>query len=234
MNTALLAAAGKGSRYFGYPHETGKSHIRVFGYPLFTYLLPELRKAGIERIVINVNRGHESDFKSFERFFDVSFHVEPVRDTTSFLPYILEDRLPSQYFFVYGHQPILASHLERQASITDGSSMSVSLYDWYEESKQLPVVLDSSNRIRFVDPTIEQRVAFIAVPWILLGPEFAKLARDDDFRHWPGYYMKEAQSRGIPITGVQAEMPVEFDFPWQLPSVEEFLARQLAHSQHSH
>ena len=56
MKTGLLAAAGKGTRYFGYPSDTGKSHIRVFGHALFTYLLPELTQSGIERLVINVNK----------------------------------------------------------------------------------------------------------------------------------------------------------------------------------
>ena len=107
--------------------------------------------------------------------------------------------------------------------------MSVSLYDWYEESKQLQVVLGDNNQIRFVDPTIEERIAFIAVPWIILGPEFSRLARDDNFKHWPGYYVKQAQSQGIPITGVKAEMPVEFDFHWQLPQVEEFIAKHFMH-----
>ena len=227
MDTALLAAAGQGTRYFGYPSLVGKSHITVNGKPLFEYLVEPLRHAGIEKLVIHSNIGCERNFGCFEPFFDVVVYGEPNFPEVTYIPYAWENRLPEHYLFLFGHQPIHVSHLAKLLRLTGESSMGTSVYPDYKILERVPVNLRDEGDIEFIEDSLGKNVKYIGAPYFIHGPVFARLVRDDNFKHWSGHYIRKSHQEGTNVKGLQSEMLPEFDYPWQWSSVEQFIARQL-------
>jgi len=193
--------------------------IELNGESLFSYVVSGLIEGGIEKLVIAANKDNWRRYSQFEQFIDTDIFIDTELKGSAYLAYALESKLPSQYFFVYCHHPITSNHLNSQRVRHKDNSMGVSVFSDYEETKQIPIIFDSEGNVKFIGSKGTENDGYIGAPFILIGNEFAKLAKDDNFQHWPGYYMQKASKGGIKIIGTVADMPPEIDFHHQFQLV---------------
>jgi len=223
MKTALIAAEGYGTRFFGYKNPSGKGFIDLNGKSLFSYVVSGLKKYGIEKIVIAANKNNWKRYLAFEHMIDTEIFIGKELKGVIYLTYALESKLPEQYFLLYCHQPITSSHLNTQSQKNRKKSIGVSIYSEYEEKKRIPVVINDDGTVKFLRDDERSIEGYIGAPYIVIGSEMARLGKSDDFKHWSGYYIKKASKEGIPIIGTIADMPPEIDFPNQFPKLAKTL-----------
>lgn len=229
---ALIAAGGRGTRYFGRSDPLGKQFINVRGSPLIDYVLPQLKEAGIEKVFIAANPDNWREFLRFNRDFDIELLIDRELRGTHYLPLIFEGSLPQRYVMVYGHHPIVAPHLMQLSAAAAGREFGVSVYTVYEEYEgpKVPVRVDNSGAALFQEPGD----GYVQAPWLLNGSTIARLVNDHEkrlrsegVRTFIGNFIRmAAESEGAAVAGVKAPMPPEIDFPRQLPDVVRFIERQ--------
>ena len=225
MTQALIAAAGIGKRFFENPNGLGKQFIEINGKPLIEYVIEDLIKKGVTKILIVANKNNHRLFVPFENKVDLSIVIDKELKGVSYYPYLLEDKLPEQYFYVYGHQPITPQHLQGLENITQKQETGVSVYQTYEKNKRISVDIMETAELDFCKGKYPQK--YIGAPYLLFAPPFIKLSRDDQFRNWLGYYIKQAALKlNLKVKGILASMPPEMDFKYQLPSLIEFLKKR--------
>jgi NDP-mannose synthase len=149
--TAVVLAGGIGSRLMPHTAETPKPLVEIGGRPVVEYLLAQLKKSGVKRVVMAVNHlaeQIESRLGDGSRFgLDISYSREP-KALSTVGPLSLIRDLPDNFIVANGDVltdlnigALYRTHLERAAELT------VATYEGSEKIDYGVLELDSDSRV---------------------------------------------------------------------------------------
>jgi NDP-sugar pyrophosphorylase family protein len=149
--TAVVLAGGKGSRLMPHTAEIPKPLVEVGGRPVVEYLLTQLKKGGVRRVVMAVNHladqiqarlGYGSQFG-----LDLSYSREP-KALSTVGPLTLIPDLPDDFIVANGDVltdldigSVYRTHLDRSAELT------VATYEGTEKIDYGVLEIDPESRV---------------------------------------------------------------------------------------
>ncbi len=149
--TAVVLAGGQGSRLMPHTAEIPKPLVEVGGKPIVEYLLAQLKKGGVGRVVVAVNHmagqieACLGDGSRFGLRLEYSHETEPL---STVAPLKLIDNLPDNFIVVNGDvlcdldlRALYDSHVARGAGLT------VATHAGKEKIDYGVMELDAENRV---------------------------------------------------------------------------------------
>ena len=149
--TAVVLAGGKGSRLMPHTAETPKPLVEVGGTPIVEYLLAQLAKGGVTRVIMAVNHMADQiearlgDGSRFGLKLEYSHESEPLSTVG---PLRLIDNLPEDFIVANGD---ILSDLDigalYQAHLERGAGLTVATYEGREKIDFGVLELDDNNNV---------------------------------------------------------------------------------------
>ncbi len=149
--TAVVLAGGKGSRLMPHTAETPKPLVEVGGRPVVEYLLAQLKKGGVRRVVMAVNHMAdqiENRLGDGSRYgLEISYSREP-KPLSTIGPLSLISDLPENFIVANGDiltdldlSALYRAHVEREAELT------VATYEGTEKIDYGVLEIDPESRV---------------------------------------------------------------------------------------
>lgn len=113
---AIILASGKGTRMLPWTNNKNKCMFKVNGKPLLQYHIEQLRRIGVENIIVTVHHKQETIIPFINDNNDIGFHIEKeLKGSGTAISEIMEQYEFDQTIVIYGDtwfQPIFYDMIE--------------------------------------------------------------------------------------------------------------------------
>ena len=221
---AVILAAGEGKRLRPFTETMPKVMLPVANKPILEYVVESLKKAGIHEIVIVVGYKKEVIMEHFKDYKDVKIEYVTQDKQIGTAHALLQAKKHIKNDFIVVSGDNIIDHKSFINLIKDESKYSI-LIKTREQSMKYGAVALEKDTLKGISKKPDRKSKFISTGIYKLP---SSIFKDIEKMGLEGIYdltniIQILIDRGVKIKSVNADLWMEFVYPWDLIHVNEFM-----------